>query len=303
MKFFKRSVLERRFLKELSFKKLHGLRGGKAAGLKFLEKFSFKKLHGLGGGKTAGLKLLKEFSFKKLSRHKPRPGLAGLYTEERAFLRAAAAVRRRFGAAAKEGSGKKSRRGGGQAPAARDIVCLSPYPVHGLEEAMETPRSWIPYITLIFGAGGCLFGLWLTWWTSVVDWPVIVGGKPHWSLPAFIPVIFELTILFAALGAIGALIYACGLPHISPPVIDPALTSHKFAIFVPFSPEGNEGGERLKSGSGKGGGKGVKIKRGPAHNEREGGAEKQSLAAEPRGEEIKKLFEEMEAEEILKTVF
>jgi hypothetical protein len=66
-----------------------------------------------------------------------------------------------------------------------------------------------------------------------VNWPVNVGGKPPFSLPAFIPVIFEVTILFAALSSVGALFYYCGLPKVDPPVIDPDLTSHKFAIFIP----------------------------------------------------------------------
>ena len=54
-----------------------------------------------------------------------------------------------------------------------------------------------------------------------------------WSLPAFVPVMFELTILFGALSSVGALIFICGLPKVDPPVIDPALTSHKFALWVP----------------------------------------------------------------------
>lgn len=115
---------------------------------------------------------------------------------------------------------------------------LSPYPVHGMEEACGIKRSWIPYVTAVAGLTGMLLGTWLTWWTSAVNWPVNVGGKPHFSLPAFIPVIFELTILFAALSSVGALIYICGLPKVNPPVIDPDLTSHKFAIFIPRSQSG-----------------------------------------------------------------
>lgn len=59
-----------------------------------------------------------------------------------------------------------------------------------------------------------------------------------WSLPAFIPIVFELTILFGALSSVGALIYICGLPKVDPPVIDPDLSSHKFALFVPKSSQG-----------------------------------------------------------------
>ena len=109
---------------------------------------------------------------------------------------------------------------------------ISPHPLHEIDEAMEIPRSRIPWVTFIFGTVGCLFGLWLTWWISVVDWPLIIGGKPMWSLPAFIPVIFEITILFAALSSVGALLFICGLPDLNPFVIDPDLSSHKFAIFV-----------------------------------------------------------------------
>lgn len=117
---------------------------------------------------------------------------------------------------------------------------IAPYPVHGLEEACRIQRSWIPYVTFSAGAVGLLVGLFITWWTSAVNWPINVGGKPFFSLPAFIPIMFELTILFAALSSVGALLYACGLPKVDPPVIDPALTCHKFGIFVPEDESGFE---------------------------------------------------------------
>ena len=109
---------------------------------------------------------------------------------------------------------------------------ITPYPVHGMEEACGIQRSPIPWVTFFAGLTGCLFGVWLTWWTAAVSWPINVGGKPMWSLPAFIPVIFELTILFAALSSVGALFAMCGLPKINPPVVDPHLTSHKFGLIV-----------------------------------------------------------------------
>lgn len=115
---------------------------------------------------------------------------------------------------------------------------ISPYPIHGMEEACGIKRSWIPYVAFVAGVTGLGAGLWLTWWTSAVNWPLNVGGKPYFSLPAFIPILFELTILFAALSSVGALIYACGLPRVNPPVIDPDLTSHRFAIFIPSNDSG-----------------------------------------------------------------
>ncbi len=110
---------------------------------------------------------------------------------------------------------------------------ITPYPVHGMEEACGIKRSWIPYVTFVAGAIGCFLGWLLTYWTSAVNWPVNIGGKPFHSLPAFIPIIFEVTVLFAALSSVGALFKACGLPKVNPPVIDPDLSCHKFAVFIP----------------------------------------------------------------------
>lgn len=110
---------------------------------------------------------------------------------------------------------------------------ISPYPIHGMEEACGIKRSGIPYITFGAGVVGLLAGLSLVYYTSAIDWPINVGGKPMFSLPAFIPVMFELTILFAALSSVGALFYLCKMPRVNPPVIDKDLTCHKFAIFIP----------------------------------------------------------------------
>lgn len=120
---------------------------------------------------------------------------------------------------------------------------ITPYPVHGMEKAIGIKRSSIPYVTFVAGAIGLISGLLLTWWTSAVNWPINVGGKPLFSLPAFIPIMFELTILFAALSSVVALFYHCKLPQIDPPVIDPDLTSHKFAIFVPENDTGYDAGK------------------------------------------------------------
>ena len=148
--------------------------------------------------------------FKRRFSYKAKAGLAGIWTEEGDFLRAVQFIYKK-----------------------EDLkpITITPYPVHGLEEMTKTPRSWIPWAALVCGMSGCLFGLWFTWWTSAVDWPILIGGKPFWSLPAFIPIVFELTILFSAFGSIGALFYACGLPSLNPPVIDKDLSCHKFALF------------------------------------------------------------------------
>lgn len=139
-------------------------------------------------------------------------GMAGIFLDEATILKAVARVR-------ESGFTK--------------FDAITPYPVHGMEEACGIKRSPIPYVTFVAGVIGMLAGLALTYYTSVVDWAINIGGKPMFSLPAFVPIIFELTILFAALSSVGAFFYLCGLPKVDPPVIDKDLTCHKFAIFIP----------------------------------------------------------------------
>lgn len=115
---------------------------------------------------------------------------------------------------------------------------ISPYPVHGMEEACGIKRSWIPYVTFVAGLTGCGLAWLMEWWISAVNWPLNIGGKPYHSFPAFVPIMFELTVLIGALSSVAALFYACGIPKVNPPVIDPALTSHKFAIFIPSDDTG-----------------------------------------------------------------
>ncbi|MBT4760798.1 MAG: DUF3341 domain-containing protein [Bdellovibrionaceae bacterium] len=126
------------------------------------------------------------------------------------------------------------------------LEAISPYPLHGIDEILEIPRSFIPYITFVMGLLGCAVGTWFTWYVAAYDWPLNIGGKPMWSLAAFIPVIFELTILFAALSSVGAMIVLNGLPKNNPPIIHPDLTSHLFALFVPEDDK-NFNAEKIES--------------------------------------------------------
>lgn len=115
---------------------------------------------------------------------------------------------------------------------------ITPFPVHGMEEAIGIKRSFIPYVTFIAGlTGGCL-GLFFQYWVAAVSWPLNIGGKPFFSAPAFIPVTFELTILFAALSSVITMFAVNKLPQHNPPIIDPDLTSHKFALWIPETEPG-----------------------------------------------------------------
>ncbi len=79
--------------------------------------------------------------------------------------------------------------------------CHSPFPIHGMDAAMGLKPSIVGYIAGVCGVIGGSFGFWLQWWTSTVDYPMVIAGKPFNSYQAFVPVTFGLTILFAALGA------------------------------------------------------------------------------------------------------
>ncbi len=89
---------------------------------------------------------------------------------------------------------------------------LTPFPVHGLNDAMGLPPTRLPWFVFLGGAAGFITGIAMQWWMNAVDYPLIVAGKPFWSLPANIPVAFELTILFSALSTFFGMWYLNGLP-------------------------------------------------------------------------------------------
>jgi hypothetical protein len=114
--------------------------------------------------------------------------------------------------------------------------CHTPYPVHGLDAAMGLPASPVAYLCLGAGFVGAGVALLLQWWTSVVDYPVRIGGKPLFSWPAFIPITFELFVLFAALATMGSILVFCKLGRWHSPLHDSGImaevTSHRFAVVL-----------------------------------------------------------------------
>jgi len=137
--------------------------------------------------------------------------IAGVWTEEKTLIAAAKKVK---------------------AEGYNTLEAVSPYPLHDIDEILDIPRSFIPWVTFCFALLGCSFGVWLTWWTHSESWALNIGGKPYFAFPAYIPIIFECTILFAAHSSVIAMILTNGLPKVDPPIIDPDLTSHKFALFI-----------------------------------------------------------------------
>ncbi len=112
----------------------------------------------------------------------------------------------------------------------------TPFPVHGMEEALGLPPSRLGRITLAGGLLGGTVAFAFQAWTHAVDWPLVIGGKSPLALPAQVPVSFELTILFAALStALGLLVRAGlfpradGRPAAQP---HPAVTDDRFVVLV-----------------------------------------------------------------------
>lgn len=91
--------------------------------------------------------------------------------------------------------------------------CHTPFPVHGLDDAMGIRFTRLPWVVLIMGITGLLSGMYLQYWTNAVDYAFDISGKPVWSLPANIPVIFEVTVLFSAFTAFFSMWIANRLPR------------------------------------------------------------------------------------------
>ena len=97
----------------------------------------------------------------------------------------------------------------------------SPYPLHEADEALGLKRSTVPLVALIGGLTGAITGYLLQWYTVGFDWPLNVGGRPPHSAPAFIPVTFELGVLFAALSIFFGLLGGYfGFPRLHHPVFE-----------------------------------------------------------------------------------
>ena len=95
----------------------------------------------------------------------------------------------------------------------RRMECYSPLPVDGLADAIGFHRSRMPLVVLVGGIVGCLGGFALQYYATVVAYPLNVGGRPLFSWPAFVPVIFEMTVLVAALFAVLGMLALNGLPR------------------------------------------------------------------------------------------
>ena len=102
----------------------------------------------------------------------------------------------------------------------RKVEAYSPFPVEGVAETLHPTSTHVPLIVLIGGIVGGLTGYALQYWVHVYAYPINVAGRPYNSVPAFVPVTFEMTILFAALFGFVGLLIANGLPMPYHPVFN-----------------------------------------------------------------------------------
>ena len=108
---------------------------------------------------------------------------------------------------------------------------LTPFPVHGLDPILGLKESRLHYLGFIYGAIGALFGFLVMSWVFTRDWPIMFGGKPYWSVPAFIPITFEMTVLFSAWGMTITFYTICGMwPGVKPKILDERITDDKFCV-------------------------------------------------------------------------
>lgn len=106
-----------------------------------------------------------------------------------------------------------------------EFDCYSPFPVHGIDEAMGIKRTILPLIVFGGGATGLLGGIFLQWWMNAYNWPWNIAGKPSWSIPANVPIMFEGTILFSVFAAFFGMWILNKLPQ----VWHPFFRSDRFA--------------------------------------------------------------------------
>jgi hypothetical protein len=102
----------------------------------------------------------------------------------------------------------------------RNMEAYTPYSVEGLAEALGFTRTKVPLITLIGGIAGALTAYGMQWYSAVIDYPLNVGGRPLHSWPAFVPITFELTVLFAAIAGLIGMLWLNGLPKPYHPVFN-----------------------------------------------------------------------------------
>lgn len=121
----------------------------------------------------------------------------------------------------------------------------TPYPVHGMDKAMKLPPSKLGYAALVFGLSGTIAALALMFWMSVIDYPLVIGGKPFFAFPAYVPIMFEVTVLSASIATVATMVALFfKFPNISHPLHDTdymrKVSSDKYGICIQAEDENFE---------------------------------------------------------------
>jgi hypothetical protein len=108
----------------------------------------------------------------------------------------------------------------------RAMDAYTPYPVEGLEFALNLPRTRVPFVVLVAGLVGAAIGFLMQYWSMAVDYPFNVGGRPLNSWPVFIPIAFEVMVLVASFAALFGMLFLNGLPRPHHPVFNVPRFAH-----------------------------------------------------------------------------
>ena len=98
--------------------------------------------------------------------------------------------------------------------------CHSPFPIHGMDQAMGLKRSPLGYIVFIISMIALISGIALEWWTSSVDYPIVISGKPFFSYQAYGPVAFAFMVLSGAFATLGGMLFLNKLPKFFHPLFN-----------------------------------------------------------------------------------
>ncbi len=118
----------------------------------------------------------------------------------------------------------------------------TPMPIHGLDTAMGLRETSLHTAGFFYGITGLITALSCMTWVFTIDWPLNIGGKPHFALPAWVPIMFELTVLFSAVGMVLTFCYLCQLaPFVKKHHFHPRATDDLFVMAIECTPKTNEG--------------------------------------------------------------
>jgi len=116
------------------------------------------------------------------------------------------------------------------------LEAFTPFPVHGIDEALGARRSRLGIVVLVAGLFGTAAALLLIWYTGVIDYPLVIAGKPLFAFEFSIPITFELAVLLASFGAVIGMFVFNGLPRLYHPVFEHSrferVTDDKFLLAI-----------------------------------------------------------------------